>query len=346
MSDLDIDSMLNVRRFSGRPTRDVVLNWWNKRIVWEVRRESTEHRVAVTEMEIPRWDIHIKIAMGISLFVLLCSVLVGSMPLQYTFFIGLILVILVSLLIFFEQKLAGSQDKIREITIVDMVLWSAVMERVDRAHQNSPKAQKKRFREAIDEAQRLHKIDVKQAKTAGETEPEYVKVEKSEHVNPNEQFSKYDIQDMMTMLLSTENRSKFRDRLISYCDNHEGYSSSWGTGVVNCGCTLCEYNAEHGITPDVSGVAVAVGRRKAEDAKRRNNLSAFLDRVGVSRSAEAKKQAQQKKASAKLKSDAKKQRDEEETRARVLEAQAIQKRTEELKSELSKQNPDDKLQSE
>lgn len=343
MSDFVIDDVLNVRRFSGNPTRDVVLNWWNKRLVWEVRTEPTEHRVAVTEMEIPRWDIHIKIAMGISVFALLCSVLIGSMPLQYALFIGFILAILVSLLVFFEQKLAGSQDKIREVTIVDMVLWSAILERVDRARQSSPKAQKKRFGDAVAEAQRLHKLDVKQAKAAGEPKPEYVRVEKSDYIKPDEQFSKHDIQDMMSTLLSRENRAKFRDHLIAYCDAHEGYSTSWGTGVVDCGCTLCDYNEDRGITPEVKGVAVAAKRRKAEDVKRESNLRAFLDRVGVSRSAEAKKQAQRKKASAKLKAEAKRQREKEEAHAKIIEARAIEKRTEELKSELFEKNSDDKL---
>lgn len=294
------DGGINTDRFSSKVRTEFELEWWNRKVSWKVRREPTEHRVVVAEIESTRWSVHLQIAAVMCGVILLGAVVFGGLPLIYGLMLAGVLAVAVYLLLRFEQSVSGTGDTLRRITVLDTPVWAGIKARLDEAKKDLPAEQKKRFGEEVERRQAAYKEAKARAKALGEPAPEYVKVDKDDYVDPSRQKDTDDLFELMETLMSDESRASAEQRLEDYYRLHPDYPVSLGRGVVDCGCVACRVNAADGVVPEISGV-VAAKRRRRESTGSSSLLSKARRVTGLSttsserRAAKARKELERKK---------------------------------------------------
>lgn len=294
------DGGINTDRFSSKVRTEFELEWWNRKVSWKVRREPTEHRVVVAEIESTRWSVHLQIAAVMCGVILLGAVVFGGLPLIYGLMLAGVLAVAVYLLLRFEQLVSGTGDTLRRITVLDTPVWAGIKARLDEAKKDLPAEQKKRFGDEVERRQAAHKEAKARAKALGEPAPEYVKVDKDDYVDPSRQKDTDDLFELMETLMSDESRASAEQRLEDYYRLHPEYPVSLGRGVVDCGCVACRVNAADGVVPEISGV-VAAKRRRRESTGSSSLLSKARRVTGLSttsserRAAKARKELERKK---------------------------------------------------
>lgn len=292
-----LDGSVNTDRFSSNAGTEFKLEWWNRRLLWNVRHEPTEHRVVVEEVEQLRWDIHLKVAATLSLVILLGIGVFTAMPLIYSLMIAAVFLVVLFLLVKFEQQLAGDKNSVTQsVTVIDTILWSGILDELEEAQSQTAKAQKERFKAAVAEAQRRHKAAEKAAKAAGEDKPEYEPVDKDLYINTNHQYDNSSLLALMERSTSDKSLTRFEERLSDYCEEHPEYAESFGRGVIHCGCTVCDFNQSHGSVPAASGVLTADNRRRNLTGGTKGVMAKLRGAAGFDEEGRRTKDAERRKA--------------------------------------------------
>ena len=261
-----IDGEINVKRFSIGPVEEFSLNWWNRRVSWQVRREPTNHRVVVAEVWENVWRVHVMIMAAAATVFLLGAMIFGGLSFGYAVLIGVIFGLLLWGLLRYEQAISGSGREIRLLLEMDTTLWNGIVEWARGRAQNTVAARKRSRAAREAEHKAAHKAAVKEAKKNGEEPPEYVVPDEDEfYVPPSDvDLHESDVAEEINGRLSEDVQMVYREKLARRYRETPGSSSSLGWGVIGCGCTACEVNAELGLVPKLSGVTVA---RKIREAR-------------------------------------------------------------------------------
>ena len=268
---------INPQRFREKPHTDIDLTWWNKHVSWTSYGELTGHQVAVAQTSKRRWDIHGWILAGVAAVVLLGLVLFAHVPFIYAFIFLAALALALVLVLRFEQNLLGDTTHVDRVVVLDAPVWAMIVMRARRMMDDTAAKQKKRFKDDLDKHLKEHKKAVKAAKRAGETPPEYVKLDEDAYINPATQKNATDIYTDIVHQLSDSVLEASNERIEDYWREHDYQRQSLGYGVQGCSCMACKVNEEEGTIPEMSGV-VAASRRRSE-AHTDDSQASFMRRI-------------------------------------------------------------------
>lgn len=266
------DGEINIARFDIGPAEEFRVNWWNKEMIWEVRREPSNHQVVVAESTRNIWKVHMAVAGAVLGVFTLLAVLLFGLPLGYAIAIDVVLVLLVWGLLRFEQRLMGETNFIMgEITTLDSTIWEGIKIQMAKMSAQTVANQKKRYNEAVKEAKKAHGEAVKSAKKNGGTDPgKFVGPDVDDYIYSGDAaITETKVADKMREYLSEKSLEKLNGALVDrYLGNPE-LSKSMGWGVKGCECVACAVNSELGIVPKLSGISVArkLRERRVQEGK-------------------------------------------------------------------------------
>lgn len=274
---------INLERFSIGPETDLEVTWWNKKLVWQVRREPTGHEVVVVRALENVWRIHILIAgVAIVLGMLGLIFIAGLSPL-WALLLGVALGGSAYALLLLEQKIGSHRVGIQDAFVLDARIWRGVVTRSERMILNQTKAgQKAVYSEAVKYYRERHeakygdpdtgKVGKKWVNPATGRLEKVPKFEVPEAVtefflNEDSRLSPDSVAERISELLSASGRARAATNLRNRYRKHPKQAEAMGRGVLQCGCVACQFNAENNVRPALFG---AEARRRSElaEAKR------------------------------------------------------------------------------
>lgn len=264
---------INTERFSRGPRTELAVQWWNRRVAWQVLREPTGHRVVVRRVEQDVWTAYALTGAGIISAVLLGLMLFGSLPVVYGILLLLLCVVLGYGYLLYEQKLGGAGEKVGEIYQMDSILWSGlVAESKNRYLGNTKKGQQERLDLAVAKLRKDYEADAERKRARGENPgkfPEMTEETKAQFLDPDKRLTTDQAYEATLALLSTSQMRTRSRRLYEMYLHQPDLAESMGRGVRDCECAACAVNAHLGVVPAISGAEAAARRNKRDQAERR-----------------------------------------------------------------------------
>lgn len=320
------DGEVNLARFSIGPVEEFHLQWWNRRVGWEVRREPTNHQVVVAEVVRKVWRVHMAIAAAIVVLFTLVAVVAFGMPLVYALAMDAVLLLLGWGMLRYEQMLDGGDAfEVGDITVLDATLWEGIKAQAASLTEATIAAQKKRYAAAVVEAKREHKEAVAKAKEEGRIPGKFVAPDKDEYISDSDvAMTEAKIAAKVRGHLTEESLATLHAALLDKYFENPATAEALGRGVRGCECAACAVNAHLGVRPADSGVVVARRIREKKIAAGVIKLSraekAARDRE-VKRKLAAKKESEAYIAAQRVaREDAARKKIKAEAAARVLAA--------------------------
>lgn len=275
------DGSINTARFSEGPETEIEVSWWNKKMVWDVRREPTGHRVVVARTVKNIWRVHIMVAAGVIAATVFGLVAFGGLSLLYGLLMGAVLGIVCYGALAYEQRAGDEMAGVEEIYELDSVMWAGVRSRARKEYLPFTKeGQEAQYKEAIARAKQLYEQKYADPATGkvGKTYakdgkvlpvPKFVVPQKvkDEFLNKEVRLSSDEIVEKVNDLMSPPKMAGYKTKLLRAYAGHPEKAEEMGRGVKNCGCTACEFNAKQGVIPALSGAEAALKRAsKAKQA--------------------------------------------------------------------------------
>lgn len=274
------DGSINTERFSEGPETELEVTWWNKRLLWKVRREPTGHRVVVARVTENVWRVHLMIAGVIIAGTVLGLVLLGGLPLIYGIVLGFALALVGYGALAWEQRASDEMAGIEEILEMDSVMWVRVRKEARTKYLAYTKeGQEQRYKEAIARARELYVEKYgDETGTVGKTYAANGKVLPvpkfkvpqqitDEFLDEASRLTPDEVAESIKSLLAPARQEVYRRKLLKAYRDKPDRAEAMGRGVRDCGCAACEVQRELKITPELSG-AEAARRRAAAAAAR------------------------------------------------------------------------------
>ncbi|OUS97233.1 hypothetical protein [Rhodococcus sp. NCIMB 12038] len=273
------DGSINTERFSEGPDTELEVTWWNKRLVWKVRREPTGHRVVVARVTENIWRVHLMIAGTIIGLTVLGLVFLGGLPLLYGIVLGLVLALIGYGALAWEQRAGDETAGIEEIIEMDSVMWVGVRKKVRTDYLAYTKeGQTRRYDEAVAHARTLYARKYgDETGTVGKTYasggkvlpvPKFQVPQRitDEFLDEASRLGPDEVAEKIKTLLLPARQEAYRRKLVARYRNDPARAETMGRGVLRCECAACQVQAECGIVPNLSGAEAA--RRRAVAAAR------------------------------------------------------------------------------
>lgn len=272
------DGSINTERFSEGPDTELEVTWWNKRLLWQVRREPTGHRVVVARVVENVWRVHIMIAGVIIGIAVLGMVFLGGLPPLYGIVLGLVLALVGYGALAWERRTGDEAAGIEEIIEMDSVMWLGVRNKVRSDYLAYTKeGQKRRYDEAVAYAHTLYvrKYGDETTGTVGKTYasagkvlpvPKFKVPQKitDEFLDETSRLTPDEVAEKTKALLLPARQEGYRKKLVATYRKEPHRVEAMGRGVRGCGCAACQVQAELGIVPELSGAEAA--RKRATEA--------------------------------------------------------------------------------
>ena len=174
------DGEIDTKRFSAGPSVELSLQWWNRRVDFQVRREPSEHRVLVVDVVSTVWTVHIITANVVALLLLLGFGLFGPLSMGAAL-LCMVFFILAGVLFFaYERFVHGASTTMGDIRIMDTPIWEAIKAKADSDLDASYDVRMAKFNEACAQAKKDHAARCseikKEAKAKGEKKPDLPKL--------------------------------------------------------------------------------------------------------------------------------------------------------------------------
>lgn len=283
------DGSINTERFSEGPETELEVTWWNKRMLWQVRREPTGHRVVVARVVENIWRVHMMIAGAIIAVAVLGMVTIGDLPLHYGLLMGVVVALVGYGALAWERRAGDESSGIEEIIEMDSVMWVGLRNKVRTEYlAYTEEGQKRRYDEAVKHARTLYEKKYRDEATGkvGKTYAAGGKVlpvpkfavpkkitddflDKATRLGPDTVVEKIRAQLVPARLES------HRKTLLSRYRSDPRLVEAMGRGVLRCECAACQVQSELGIVPELSGAEAA--RRRAAAAALRKASSEPVD---------------------------------------------------------------------
>lgn len=275
--DVNVDpKTLNLKRFSLGPAQEVVLDWWDHRVTYSVRREHSGHQVLVNEDVSVQWKWHVVIGVLVAVGITGGSLVFG-MPILYSLLLGVLLGLIVIGLIIYERSISeDSLDELyRSTTKIDgssvLVLDEPVWEDVKGVIASV-------YDKAVDKADK-----VEQRRFGG---PSWLR-----RFRPIPSAAMSGVLAEMHLQLEQVRLSRYHRTLRRHYENHKDTAVELGRGTRDCQCQACLVIAEQQWSNDVS---VSGSVKALERARGRIAVG-----TGVQWETSAMVQAEHKRAQAK-----------------------------------------------
>lgn len=271
------DGSINTARFSEGPDTELEVTWWNKRLLWKVRREPTGHRVVVARVTENIWRTHIMIGAAIIVVAVAGLVLFGGLPVLYGIVLGVVLALVGYGALVWEQRAGDESAGIEEIIEMDSLMWNGVRKKASSEYLAYTKeGQKRRYDEAVAHARTLYerKYGAEGTGKVGKTYaaggkvlpvPKFKVPQKitDEFLNEASRLSPDEVADKIKALMLPARQEVYRRQLLSRYRENPKRVEAMGRGVLRCECAACEVQAELGIVAQLSGAEAARNRAAA-----------------------------------------------------------------------------------
>lgn len=279
------DGSINTERFSEGPDTELEVSWWNKRMLWQVRREPTGHRVVVARVVENVWRIHIMVAGAITVFAVLGMVIIGGLPLLYALVLGLVMALIGYGALAWERRTGDENTGIEEIIEMDSVMWVGVRKKVRSEYlAYTEEGQKRRYDEAVAHARTLYerKYADEATGTVGKTYaaggkvlpvPKFAVPKKitDEFLDKSTRLGPDTVVDKIKGQLVPTRLEAHRRTLLARYRQEPKLVEAMGRGVLRCECAACQVQAELGIVPELSGAEASRRRAAAAALKQAEN---------------------------------------------------------------------------
>lgn len=266
------DGSVNTDRFCLGPDTELELNWWNKRVLWKVWREPTDHRVLVARVTENVWRTHIAVAAGVIVIAAVgLTVLGGLSPVLALALAGLVGLLGYGALVWEQRSNAGSAG-IEEILEMDSVVWTAMRRKIDDEVMALTKSgQQERYDKAVAKARELYEgkfgdpVTGKVGKTYAGPGGVVTAVPKfavpdwfsAEFLDTASRLNQDEAALKIAEMLRPQRQVRFRDGLLARYRKKPVDAEQMGRGVRDCGCAACQVNRELGVEPAMSGAEAA-----------------------------------------------------------------------------------------
>lgn len=283
------DGSINTERFSEGPETELEVSWWNKRMLWQVRREPTGHRVVVARVVENVWRIHIMVAGAITVLSVLGMVIIGGLPPLYALVLGLVMALIGYGALAWERRAGDENAGIEQIIEMDSVMWVGVRKKVRAEYlAYTEDGQKRRFDEAVAHARTLYerKYGDEATGTVGKTYaaggkvlpvPKFAVPQKitDEFLDKSTRLGPDTVVDKIKTQLVPARLEAHRKTLLNRYRQQPKLLEAMGRGVLRCECAACEVQVELGIVPELSGAEAS--RRRAAAAALKQAESGPVD---------------------------------------------------------------------
>lgn len=259
------DGSLNTARFSGGITTDLTLPRWNRKVLWESMSEPSGHQVLVARISRNVWTRHIQVAGGIVAVATLGTMVTGALPVMWALVLGVILMTLAAGAVGLEQRL--HQESPDSVIAMDRISWNAVVSQA-RANilTNTEDGQKKLYKNAV-ELEREGWTKKYADPVTGEVGKTYIEngqivaVPKykpstqlaERFLNPDTRLSADAAESKILKLLEPANVARIDKVVRGRYEKDQSKALARGLGVSECECQACIFNAEHDLTPTMTG---------------------------------------------------------------------------------------------
>ena len=307
------DGEIDTKRFSAGPSVELSLQWWNRRVDFQVRREPSEHRVLVVDVVSTVWTVHIITASVVALLLLLGFGLFGPLSMGAAL-LCMVFFILAGILFFaYERFVHGASTTMGDIRIMDTPIWEAIKAKAASDLDASYDVRMAKFNEACAQAKKDHAAQCaeikKEAKARGEKKPDL-----PELVMPKkEDFVPAKIDNLPTVdgiylevmdMLAIDAQREYEDKLFKLYESQPEELERIGRGVRTCDCQGCRVSEKLDITPQSFGTDVNANRtvfqvgvgngfldklHAARDAKRKAKIERDIKRYEDKKAAELKR---------------------------------------------------------
>lgn len=277
---------INTARFARVQDSVLRIQTWSKERIWSVRTEETRHRVVVTWVDYRRWHVHMMIAGGVGLALMLI-VLVAGMPFIYALPIAVVVGLVLWGLLKFEQYLMGSDVMAEKMVEVDTPVWMAAQAQIRLLMSQ-------------------HKKSVEKLKNKNN-------IPSGNVLDDTELFIKTD------RVMSVDSLINYENKLDAIYEDDPSQAVRVGWGVRNCGCRACLF-VENTPGVEFKEAGVAVASRDTNSERR----SLVLKSKALSKNVEtAVKRSEKRKRSemARAERNVKNQEKEREKEAKLLARQ-------------------------
>lgn len=283
------DGSINTERFSEGPDTELEVTWWNKRLLWKVRREPTGHRVVVARVMENIWRTHLMIAGVIIVLAVLGMVVLGGLPLLYGILLGFVLALVGYGALAWEQRTGDETAGIEQIMEMDSVMWVGVRNKARSEYLAYTKeGQQRRYDEAVAHARSLYqrKYGAEGTGKVGKTYaaggkvlpvPKFKVPQKitDEFLDEASRLGPEEVAEKIKTLLLPARQEGYRKKLLATYRKEPARVEAMGRGVLRCECAACQVQAELGVIPKLSGAEAA--RRRAAAAALRQAAAEPVD---------------------------------------------------------------------
>ncbi len=272
------DGSINTERFSEGPDTELEVSWWNKRMLWQVRREPTGHRVVVARVVENIWRVHIMVAGAITVLAVFGMVIIGGLPLLYAAVLGVVMALIGYGALAWERRAGDENAGIEEIIEMDSVMWVGVRNKVRSEYiAFTEEGQKRSYKEAVAHARTLYERKYADPATGkvGKTyaaDGKVLPVKKfvvpkqitDEFLDKRTRLGPDTVVDKIKGHLVPARLEGHRRTLLTRYRREPKLVEAMGRGVLRCECAACVVQAELGIVPERSGAEAS--RRRAAAA--------------------------------------------------------------------------------
>ena len=307
------DGEIDTKRFSAGPSVELSLQWWNRRVDFQVRREPSEHRVLVVDVVSTVWTVHIITASVVAFLLLLGFGLFGPLSMGAAL-LCMVFFILAGILFFaYERFVHGASTTMGDIRIMDTPIWEAIKAKAGSDLDASYDVRMLKFNDACKQAKKDHAARCaeikKEAKARGEKKPDV-----PELVMPKkEDFVPAKIDNLPTVdgiylevmdMLAIDAQREYEDKLFILYESQPEELERIGRGVRTCDCQGCRVSEKLDITPQSFGTDVNANRtvfqvgvgngfldklHAKRDAKRKEKIERDIKRYEDKKAAELKR---------------------------------------------------------
>lgn len=266
------DGSINTERFCLGPETELELSWWNKRVLWKVWREPTDHRVLVARVTENVWRVHMMVGAGVIVVAAVGLMVLGGLsPVLALALAGLVGLLGYGALVWEQRSNAGSAG-IEEILEMDSVVWTAMRRKIDEEVMALTKTgQQARYDKAVAKAREIYEVKFgdpvtgKVGKTYANDAGVVTAVPKfavpdwfsADFLDPDSRLSEDEAALKIAEMLRPQRQVRFRDGLLARYRKKPVEAERMGRGVRDCGCAACQVNRELGVEPAMSGAEAA-----------------------------------------------------------------------------------------
>ena len=294
-SAIDDDGNVNLDRFDIGPETEISLTWWNKRLIWQTRREPTSHEVVVARITENIWRVHLLMAVAAIVVGMAALVLFSGLSPLWALLLGVALGAAAYGALLVEQRIGAHRVGMEKIYVLDNVVWSNARQLIERDYLPKTKSGQRALYDAAvelkhEEYERTYgdPNTGKVGKTwfnpeAGSIErvPKFAMdpEQKKGLLSKTDRLSPDAVADKIAMLLNDHSVLRSNAKLRSAYAKNPKLAVNKGRGVLDCGCVACAFNKERGVVPPLSGAEAA--RAAATARARRARLEGAAQDSGL-----------------------------------------------------------------